>query len=74
MELIDLVTMTINVNNQEMNVSENSSLVTLLDTLKISKKGIAVAINNIVITKSQWDQTLLSDLDQITVIQATQGG
>ncbi len=36
--------------------------------------GIALAVNNIVIPKKEWNQTLLQEGDRITLIKATQGG
>ncbi|MGY3792157.1 sulfur carrier protein ThiS [Aquimarina sp. 433] len=66
--------MTINVNNQEKTVSENSSITSLLEQLSIAKDGIAIAINNEVVTKKEWSQTLIKVSDNITIIQATQGG
>ncbi|MCF0070685.1 sulfur carrier protein ThiS [Dyadobacter sp. CY261] len=39
-----------------------------------SGKGIAVAINQSVVPKSDWHTRQLSPNDQITLITATQGG
>ena len=36
--------------------------------------GIAVAVNQSVITRTDWDRTHLSAEDQVLIIQATQGG
>ncbi|MCS3867197.1 sulfur carrier protein [Chryseobacterium ginsenosidimutans] len=38
------------------------------------KKGIAVALNNRIIPKSFWAETILNDKDSILIITATQGG
>ena len=38
------------------------------------QNGIAVAINNTVIPKSNWNSHLLMDSDTILIISATQGG
>lgn len=38
------------------------------------KSGIAVALNEDVIQKDHWEETLLSENDRILVITATQGG
>ncbi len=38
------------------------------------QNGIAVAINNIVIPKSNWNSHLLQETDEILIISATQGG
>lgn len=37
-------------------------------------KGIAVAVNNQVVPKTQWVSTVLRDRDSILIIAATQGG
>ncbi|SEK90377.1 sulfur carrier protein [Aquimarina amphilecti] len=66
--------MTINVNNQEQIISENSSVNLLLEELSLSKKGIAVAINNKIITKDTWSDTIVNLNDNVTIIHATQGG
>ncbi|GAA4275344.1 sulfur carrier protein ThiS [Aquimarina mytili] len=66
--------MTINVNNQSQSISENSSISNLLEQINIVPNGIAIAINNEIITKEKWDQTILNSNDQVTIIQATQGG
>ena len=36
--------------------------------------GIAVAINDNIIPKHQWETTIIKEHDNVTVIQATQGG
>ncbi len=37
-------------------------------------KGIAVALNNQVVPRTQWPTTPLNDRDTILIITATQGG
>ena len=66
--------MTINVNNLQKDIKEQSTVTALLEQLNVALKGIAVAINNEIITKDQWSETLLKEQDQVTIIQATQGG
>ncbi len=50
----------------------------LIDILKEvsldQSRGIAVAVNNEVVAKANWQSYLLNDNDHITVIRATQGG
>lgn len=62
------------VNHQPKEIANNSNLNNLLEVLEISKDGIAIAINNGIITKTAWGNTILNDNDTITIIQATQGG
>ncbi len=64
---------TIQVNHEKKSI-EQSTLDVLLNILKINTKGIAVAINNQIITKSAWSNTSLKENDNVTIIQATQGG
>ncbi len=66
--------MTINVNNQSQSISENSSIAILLEQIHITPNGIAIAINNEIISKEKWDQVILNAEDQVTIIKATQGG
>jgi len=66
--------MTINVNNQKQIITSQSSVIQLLETLGVSSRGIAIAINNEVVSKEQWSETYIQEQDQITIIQATQGG
>jgi len=37
-------------------------------------KGIAVAINRVILQKTQWPDQMLSNGDDVLVIRATQGG
>ncbi len=64
----------IDVNHESKEIPSNSNLEALLQSLEISLDGIAVAINNEIITKSVWNSTVLNDNDAVTIIQATQGG
>lgn len=55
--------------------AESLSVQSLLD-LEIPHKqnGIAVAINNTVIPKINWNKHLVQETDEILIISATQGG
>ena len=37
-------------------------------------KGIAVAVNNSVVPKAEWQKKVLNENYKITIIKATQGG
>ncbi len=55
-----------------------TSPLNLADTLKeaglASHRGVAVAVNNMVIPKNNWEQYQLNNNDKIIIITATQGG
>lgn len=63
------------INNQSVSLSE---LTTLNDVLMqqnfLEKKGIAVAVNNSVVPKAEWNIYTIEAADKITIIRATQGG
>lgn len=64
------------INNQKKQFAqEKLTIQALLDIESPQKqKGIAVAINNTVIPKTNWDSFLLQPSHQILIISATQGG
>lgn len=65
---------TVNVNNTAYELEEQSSLQDVIQHLSINEDGIAVAINQSIITKTDWQNTRLSNNDNVLIIQATQGG
>ena len=67
--------MNIFVNNKQQELPAQARIQDALDTLNIpSVKGIAIAINNNVIPKAEWETYTLSENDKVTLIKATQGG
>ncbi|RVT78746.1 sulfur carrier protein ThiS [Flavobacterium sufflavum] len=68
--------MELKINNQIKKFEAESLSVQALLDIEIPQKqnGIAVAINNSVIPKSNWNNHLLSETDDILIISATQGG
>ena len=65
---------TVNVNNQNHSFKEPVKLQELLEQLNIQASGIAIAINNEIISKPQWEYTLVEEGSNVLVIRATQGG
>ena len=67
--------MDITVNHQNYSISEICSLQQMLDTILLQpSKGIAVAVNQEIIAKSNWPNHFLKPGDTLTIIKATQGG
>jgi sulfur carrier protein len=55
--------------------ADELTLSELLERLDITqRKGVAVAINNSVVPKSEWDGHPIEDGDAVEIIRATQGG
>ncbi|MDT0676199.1 sulfur carrier protein ThiS [Autumnicola musiva] len=65
---------TVNVNNTAHTFNSPSNLQDLLTQLAISEKGIAVAVNNQIISKSDWTKRELAEGENVLIIRATQGG
>ncbi len=67
--------MVVQINSEEHQLEQSVSLMSMLERLELNnKKGIAIALNEEVIPKAQWESTELSDNDKILIIKATQGG
>lgn len=68
--------MELKINNQTKQFATDSlTLQALLDLeIPIKQNGIAVAINNTVIPKSNWNSHIIRETDDILIISATQGG
>lgn len=61
------------VNDEEMQVDDQSTVISLLERLGIPDKGIAVAVDWAVVPRSDWHRTL-SDGARLEVVTAVQGG
>lgn len=67
--------MNITVNKKVHNFEgEAMALMSVLEACDLPQKGIAVAINNKVVRKTDWPLTTVKDGDSVTVIQAVCGG
>jgi sulfur carrier protein len=68
--------MNLTINGKKEQLENVQKLAELLRKLQIGEeeKGFAVAVNEEVIFKSAWQNTILKDADRIEIIRATQGG
>lgn len=67
--------MNIYVNNTLQEIAGQPKIADALHSLNIvAQKGIAIAINNNVIPKAEWETYALQAEDKVTLIRATQGG
>jgi sulfur carrier protein len=65
--------MRILVNDEAVEVDDETTVAALLDRLGFPAKGIAVAVDWSVLPRSQW-QTTLADGARVEVVTAVQGG
>lgn len=60
--------------NQQQKQVKSTVLSQLLNELEVPLQGIAIAVNQSIVARAMWDETLLKENDQITIIKATRGG
>lgn len=67
--------MKIIINSALKEVNDNSNLIEILSELNlINKSGFAVAVNNKVIPKNNWNDFEINEMDNVLIIKASQGG
>ena len=55
-------------------VEPSTTVGALIDGLLAERRGIAAAVNDEVVPRSEWDSTVFSDGDRVDVLTAVQGG
>lgn len=60
--------------NQEEKVTEAATVQQLAQELALPERGVALAINNRIVTRSAWEETPLQEGDDVTIIKAAFGG
>ncbi|MBZ0204027.1 MAG: sulfur carrier protein ThiS [Ignavibacteria bacterium] len=68
--------MKISVNGVVKEFDVNASMVDIVNVELNGKepKGIAVALNDTILPKSKWSETILKENDRIEIVHAVQGG
>lgn len=65
----------ISINDKEYSLAETRSLIELFSSLDMDiSKGVAVAVNNKVVPRTEWTNKTVVPGDKIILIKATQGG
>ena len=65
--------MKISVNNKEVETGANY-LLQLSQQLELPQAGIAVAVNNHMVPRSEWEHFVLHEEDELIIIKAVCGG
>jgi thiamine biosynthesis protein ThiS len=64
----------VSVNGESRELATGTTLDTLVADLTAAATGVAAAVNESVVPRSQWSGTLLDDGDRVEVLTAVQGG
>ncbi len=65
---------TILVNETQIEIEESANIHQLLQKMNTTIDGIAIAINNKIVSKNSWESQQFNQNDNILIIKATQGG
>ncbi len=61
-------------NGSPIALPDGASLQTLIESLGIEPKGTAVAVDDLLVVKTQWASCALREGCRVTIIRAAQGG
>ena len=67
-----MITIILNGNNKQL--ERNTTIKQLLQTLDLSEKRLAVEINQNIVPRSDFADTILNEQDQVEIVQAIGGG
>lgn len=62
------------VNNQETELAGGETLTHLAQQLQLPPQGVAIAVNNRMIPRTEWDGHVLQEGDRLVIIKAACGG
>ncbi|MGC5568880.1 sulfur carrier protein ThiS [Streptomyces sp. FR-108] len=65
---------TVLVNGERRELAADTTLDALVATLCAAPSGVAAALNETVVPRTQWPATLLREGDRVEVLTAVQGG
>lgn len=66
--------MNVMINGAPHEVPDGTTVAQAVLTLTTATTGVAVAVNDEVVTRSAWETTALGDSDRMEVLTAVQGG
>ncbi|WP_030450400.1 sulfur carrier protein ThiS [Herbidospora cretacea] len=66
--------MRITINGDPHDLDDGATVTKAVHTLTAQATGIAVAVNDEVVSRGAWDATVLADGDRVEVLTAVQGG
>lgn len=64
----------VQINGKEAAMPDRSTVASLVDGMGRDRRGIAVAVNEMVVPLGLWETTRVSGGDRVEILTATQGG
>ena len=62
------------VNNKEVEIAEQSTITQLTQFLRLPDKGVAIAVDNKMVPKTEWNDFTLKENAHVVIIKAACGG
>ncbi|MEU5881718.1 sulfur carrier protein ThiS [Spirillospora sp. NPDC047279] len=62
------------VNGEERDLPDGTSVAAVVATVTTAASGVAAALNDEVVRRSEWDATTVREADRLEVLTAVQGG
>lgn len=66
--------MKLTVNNKETELTQGNTVADLANQLELPTQGVAIAVNNRMIPRTQWSEQVLHPNDSLVIIKAACGG
>lgn len=66
--------MRVKINNQSVELPDGTTIRAIADERKLPEKGVAVAVNNVMVPREEWTERVLNDGDDIVILKAFCGG
>ncbi|REE99558.1 sulfur carrier protein ThiS [Thermomonospora umbrina] len=66
--------MRVTVNGRPRELPEGTTVAAVVAAVTEAAAGVAVAVNDEVVSRGAWDATTVRDLDRVEVLTAVQGG
>ncbi len=66
--------MKVKINGEVEELADATSLKELADAKGLPEKGVAIAVNNDMVTRQEWANRVLAEGDDIIIIRAVCGG
>jgi thiamine biosynthesis protein ThiS len=66
--------MTVTVNGETRQITENTNLVRLLEILELASARVAVELNQSVVRRAEWGNIVLRENDRIEIVHFVGGG
>ncbi len=73
-DVSSMETITLEINGETREITPVPNVRALLETLGISGSHVAVEVNRKIIRRGEWEQTPISNLDRVEIVQFVGGG